>query len=116
MESSARNRSADRDINHITEEEARPQAQQGPGRFQNFMNTSQHAAGQIGRAGKGFMSKFTRSGSTNEREEPAGEHVLKLIRQPLIVQVRATRLRSRMADARDKTEYWLPALPYRCIE
>lgn len=116
MQSSTRNRSADRDINRITEEDSRLQPQQGPGRFQNFMTTSTQAAGQIGRAGKGFMSKFTRSGSTNEREEPQGEYVLKLIRQPLIVQVRATRLRSRMAEARDKTEYWLPALPYRCIE
>ncbi|OXV11444.1 hypothetical protein Egran_00802 [Elaphomyces granulatus] len=33
-----------------------------------------------------------------------------------IEQTRRTRISKRLQDCKDKTEYWMPALPYRCID
>ena len=38
------------------------------------------------------------------------------LRLPLVEQVRKTRICKRLEDSRDKTEFWIPALPWRCIE
>ncbi|KAK4132316.1 hypothetical protein BT67DRAFT_85703 [Trichocladium antarcticum] len=62
-------------------------------------------------------------GST--RHEPAAprepvvddEHyVIKVINLPLIQQARLTRISKRLEDSRDKTEFWMPAFPWRAID
>ena len=87
----------------------------GPG----FLSTiGNKAAGGLGRAAKG-LAKLGRSGSTNEKEvvptakEP---YVPKVITLPLVEQTRVTRISKRLEDCRDKTEFWMPALPWRCID
>jgi len=35
---------------------------------------------------------------------------------PLVEQTRKTRIAKRLEDSKDKTEFWMPALPWRCIE
>lgn len=79
-----------------------------------FTNIKSKAADGLGKAGKGIFGKMTRSGSSNAREEERYAHVV--INLPLVEQTRKTRIASRLADSRDKTEFWMPALPWRCIE
>ena len=43
-------------------------------------------------------------------------HVLSIIKLPLVEQTRLTRISKRLEDSRDKTEFWMPALPWRCID
>ncbi|KAL1967082.1 hypothetical protein VTN77DRAFT_3606 [Rasamsonia byssochlamydoides] len=85
--------------------------------FNNLKQSSSEAADRLGKAGKGFLGKITRSGSTNEREMVTDDnYVCKVINLPLIEQTRKTRISKRLEDCKDKTEYWMPALPYRCID
>ncbi|KAE8351592.1 putative Rho GTPase activator [Aspergillus coremiiformis] len=85
--------------------------------FNNIKQSSSGAADRIGKAGKGFFGKITRSGSTNERELINDDnYVCSVINLPLIEQARRTRIAKRLEDCRDKTEFWMPALPYRCID
>ncbi|KAL5045191.1 hypothetical protein BDW71DRAFT_88221 [Aspergillus fruticulosus] len=85
--------------------------------FNNLKQSSSGAADRLGKAGKGFFGKITRSGSTNEREQVADDnYVCSVINLPLIEQARRTRIAKRLEDCRDKTEFWMPALPYRCID
>ncbi|KAG8525353.1 uncharacterized protein KY384_008997 [Bacidia gigantensis] len=82
--------------------------------FANIKNTSSKAADGIGRAGKGLFGKMNRRPSSTGREE--GRHEPKIITLPLIEQTRKTRIAARLEDSRDKTEFWMPALPWRCID
>ncbi|KAI2818605.1 hypothetical protein CBS115989_5089 [Aspergillus niger] len=85
--------------------------------FNNLKQSSSGAADRIGKAGKGFFGKITRSGSTNERELVNDDnYVCSVINLPLIQQARRTRIAKRLEDCRDKTEFWMPALPYRCVD
>ncbi|EED18677.1 Rho GTPase activator (Bem2), putative [Talaromyces stipitatus ATCC 10500] len=85
--------------------------------FNNIKHTSSGAADRLGKAGKGFFGKITRSGSTNEREVVLDDnYVCTVINLPLVEQTRKTRISKRLEDCKDKTEYWMPALPYRCID
>lgn len=85
--------------------------------FNNLKQSSSGAADRLGKAGKGFFGKITRSGSTNEREFLSDDnYICTVINLPLIQQARRTRIAKRLEDCRDKTEFWMPALPYRCIE
>ncbi|KAF7123018.1 hypothetical protein CNMCM5793_001194 [Aspergillus hiratsukae] len=85
--------------------------------FNNLKQSSSGAADRIGKAGKGFFGKITRSGSTNERELLTDDnYVCSVINLPLIEQARRTRIAKKLEDCRDKTEFWMPALPYRCID
>ncbi|RAQ55525.1 Rho GTPase activator (Bem2) [Aspergillus flavus] len=85
--------------------------------FNNIKQSSSGAADRIGKAGKGFFGKITRSGSTNERELINDDnYVCSVINLPLIEQARRTRIAKRLEDCKDKTEFWMPALPYRCID
>jgi hypothetical protein len=43
-------------------------------------------------------------------------YVLKVINLPLIEQARLTRISKRLEDSRDKTEFWMPAFPWRAID
>lgn len=82
--------------------------------FSNIKNTSSKAADGLGKAGKGIFGKIARSGSSNAKEEE--RYVLRVINLPLIDQTRRTRIARRLEDSKDKTEFWMPALPWRCIE
>ena len=126
MDSSQRNRSADRMAVDSEDEAPKPPSSssaQGPGLLSGFVDkstkASSRAAGGINRAGKAgnrFLGKFTRSGSSHEREVVPEDYKFKVITLPLVEQTRRTRLKKHMDLARDKTEFWMPALPYRCIE
>ena len=71
----------------------------------------------IGKAGKNFLNKIGRSGSSNAREVVEDEnYVFSIINLPLVEQTRITRIAKRLEDSKDKTEFWMPALPWRCIE
>lgn len=85
--------------------------------FANIKGTSSKAADGLGKAGKGLFNKMGRSGSSNAKEEAGDAHyTLKVITLPLVEQARHTRIAKRLEDSRDKTEFWMPALPWRCIE
>lgn len=85
--------------------------------FNSLKQSSSGAADRIGKAGKGFFGKITRSGSTNERELLNDDnYTCSVINLPLIEQARKTRIAKKLEDCRDKTEFWMPALPYRCID
>ena len=62
------------------------------------------------------LGKIGRSSSNHEREIPDSEYVLKIINQPLVDQTRKTRISKQLGDCKDKTEFWMPSLPWRCIE
>lgn len=88
--------------------------------FQNIRNSKSRASD----LGRGFFGKITRSSSSHDREElqhPTNQpnpdtYVPTIIRMSLVDQTRATRISKRLESSRDKTEFWLPALPWRCIE
>lgn len=82
--------------------------------FSNLKNTSSKAADGLGKASKGIFGKIARSGSSNSKEEE--RYVPRVINLPLIEQTRRTRIAARLEDSKDKTEFWMPALPWRCIE
>lgn len=86
------------------------------GLLSSIKSSGSNAASGLGRAGKGLFDKFTRSANTHNTEQPVEDYNFQVINLPLIEQTRRTRIRSRMEDASDKTEFWMPALPYRCIE
>lgn len=83
----------------------------------NIKNTSTRAADGLGKARKGIFGKITRSGSSTGKEGMDDEpYVCSTINLPLVEQTRRTRIAKRLEDSKDKTEFWLPALPWRCIE
>ena len=87
----------------------------------NFLsNIGQHGKGvgdRLGKAGKGFFGRITRSGSSNERELVNDDtYACSTINLSLIKQTRKTRIARRLELSKDKTEFWMPALPWRCIE
>ncbi|KAL8805717.1 MAG: hypothetical protein Q9200_005308 [Gallowayella weberi] len=85
--------------------------------FANIKGTSSKAADGLNKAGKGIFNKMGRSGSSNAREEVGDAHYkTTVINLPLIQQTRRTRIAKRLEDSRDKTEFWMPALPWRCID
>lgn len=62
------------------------------------------------------LGKLGRSASNHEREIPDSEYVFKVINLPLVEQARITRISKDLSKCKDKTEYWMPSLPWRCIE
>ncbi|KXL41694.1 hypothetical protein M433DRAFT_68935 [Acidomyces richmondensis BFW] len=62
------------------------------------------------------LGKIGRSGSSTEKDIPDSEYVLKVITLPLVEQTRLTRISKDLSSCRDKTEYWMPALPWRAID
>ncbi|EFQ35275.1 RhoGAP domain-containing protein [Colletotrichum graminicola] len=65
-----------------------------------------------------LFGKNARSGSTTEKEPVIDDehYVLKTINLPLVEQTRRTRISKRLEDSRDKTEFWMPAFPWRAID
>lgn len=69
-------------------------------------------------ARKGVFGKLGRSSSNHESQTSISNepYVCKIIHKPLIEQTRLTRISTRLEQSRDKTEFWMPALPWRCID
>lgn len=85
--------------------------------FSNIGQTGKGMGDRLGKAGKGFFGKITRSGSSNEREHLTDDnYTCTTISLPLVKQTRKTRIARRLEISKDKTEFWMPALPWRCIE
>lgn len=129
MRSANRNRSADRNGTFESEDDslavpprkdsiAPSSFKEGSSFLSNIKSSSTKAADGIGKAGKGIFGKLTRSGSSHEREVTTAEddYVCKIINLPLVEQTRLTRISKRLEHSKDKTEFWMPALPWRCIE
>ncbi|KAL1958294.1 hypothetical protein VTO42DRAFT_4611 [Malbranchea cinnamomea] len=127
MESSVRNRSADRpqtkDGNTHNKKErsyassVMPTSLTSSSLVTNLKHTSANATKTLGRAGKEWFGKITRGGSSVERDTVTDDnYVCKVINLPLVEQCRLTRISKRLQDSKDKTEYWMPALPWRCID
>ncbi|KAI9664907.1 MAG: hypothetical protein M1821_006355 [Bathelium mastoideum] len=133
MDSLPRNRSAERYVGRNSEDDgtaaaAAREKKDSIGLPSSFKDTSgahflsnmnkvgTKTAEGFGKAGK-FLNKLARSGSNTERE-PVNEmdYVCKVITLPLVEQTRITRISKRLADSKDKTEFWMPALPWRCID
>lgn len=83
--------------------------------FSGLKNSSSRAADMIS---KGLFGKSGRSGSTTEREPVVDDehYVLRVLNRPLVEQTRMTRISKRLEDSRDKTEFWMPAFPWRAID
>lgn len=128
---SIRNRSVDRqarDDSHSMRKERQPANLPPSHSFRdgstlqilsNLGQTGKGVGDRIGKAGKGFFGKITRSGSSNERETPTitdDNYTCTTISLPLVKQTRKTRIARRLEESKDKTEFWMPALPWRCIE
>ncbi|KAK1834766.1 putative Rho-type GTPase-activating protein 2 [Podospora conica] len=123
MSSAARNHSAER-----------PQGRDISGSSRRDTdNTSRYAPSAYRENGGSFFSglkglkasvnkNLFGSGGRNDHNvhrEPVvdDEHyVLKVINLPLVEQTRKTRISKRLEDSRDKTEFWMPAFPWRAID
>ncbi|KAI9756503.1 MAG: Rhodanese- sulfurtransferase [Chaenotheca gracillima] len=89
----------------------------GASLLSGLRNSSTKAADGLGKAGKGIFGKLTRSGSSGEKEIVSDEnYVCHVITLPLVEQTRRTRIGKRLEHSKDKTEFWMPALPWRCID
>lgn len=114
----ARNRSADRTAIE-SDEEAHKGSKHPTGQGPNFFS---RATDGIAKSGKGFFNKIARSGSGTVQDPlvalalNADNYVFQAIEKPLVEQTRLTRIKKTLSGAGDKTEYWMPALAYRCIE
>lgn len=89
----------------------------------NFMQQVGAGARKVGdkmeNARKGIFGKLGRSSSNHEKDRqqiPQEPYQFKVIHLPLVEQTRITRISSRLENSKDKTEFWMPALPWRCIE
>ncbi|KAI1443143.1 hypothetical protein F5Y02DRAFT_228315 [Annulohypoxylon stygium] len=83
--------------------------------FNGLKNSGSRAADMIS---KGLFGRSARSASTSDREPTIDDehYVLKVINLPLVEQTRLTRISKRLEDSRDKTEFWMPAFPWRAID
>ncbi|KAF1984601.1 Rho GTPase activation protein [Aulographum hederae CBS 113979] len=126
MNSSYRNRSADRQQTHYAgddrlgsqkKKDNKDEAAREGSFLTNIRSSGTKAADGI-KSGRGLISKMiSRSGSSNERQlYPEDTYVCQVINLKLVEQTRRTRISKRLQDSKDKTEYWMPALPWRCID
>ncbi|KAI1381977.1 hypothetical protein F4677DRAFT_11386 [Hypoxylon crocopeplum] len=83
--------------------------------FNGLKSSGSRAADMIS---KGLFGRSGRSASTSDRDMGVDDehYVLKVINLPLIEQTRLTRISKRLEDSRDKTEFWMPAFPWRAID
>jgi hypothetical protein len=88
--------------------------------FLGIRSSGSKAADGVNRARKGIFGKLTRSGSSHDREAPpinvSRDYKVKVIYLGLVEQTRITRISKRLESSKDKTEFWMPALPWRCID
>jgi hypothetical protein len=81
----------------------------------NLKNSATKGAGAFS---KGLFGKAGRSDSMHEKEPAIDDnhYQLKVLNLPLVEQTRLTRISKRLEDSRDKTEFWMPAFPWRAID
>jgi hypothetical protein len=106
----------DRDVNK-TQTSLSTSFREGGGH--SFLNNLKSSATKgAGAWSKGLFGKGGRSGSTSEKEPPVDDehYELKVINKPLVEQTRLTRISKKLEDSRDKTEFWMPAFPWRAID
>ena len=86
--------------------------------FSGLKNTTARAAEGIGKAHTRFFrgNKQTIHAANQTVLDYSQPYELKVINLPLVEQTRITRIARRLEDSKDKTEFWMPALPWRCIE
>ncbi|KAI1436782.1 hypothetical protein GGR50DRAFT_190606 [Xylaria sp. CBS 124048] len=130
MNSSTRNHSADRAFREMTankehrndkENRSHPSSIKDIGGFGGstffggLRSSGSRAADMIS---KGLFGKVGRSASTPGLEPVVDDehYVLKVINLPLVEQTRKTRISKRLEESRDKTEFWMPAFPWRAID
>ncbi|KAJ4197780.1 hypothetical protein NW767_000975 [Fusarium falciforme] len=126
MSSAVRNRSEDRAPRDSSstrrghrEKESKTQPsslnENGGSNFLNGLKSSgTRAAGML--SDRLFGGKGGR-GRDSDRDAVDDEHYqLKVINLPLVEQTRLTRISKRLEDSRDKTEFWMPAFPWRAID
>ncbi|KAH8884432.1 hypothetical protein GQ53DRAFT_661865 [Thozetella sp. PMI_491] len=120
MSSAVRNHSADRSQPRDEKEPSRahagyPKENGGSTFFSSFKASSSKAATMLG---KGLFGNNARGGASMEKEPAVDDehYILKVINLPLIEQTRRTRISKRLEDSRDKTEFWMPAFPWRAID
>ena len=85
--------------------------------FSGLRQTTARAAEGFGKA----HTKLFRQGKqpaphAKRSTEYSPNYELRVINLPLTEQTRVTRIARRLEDSKDKTEFWMPALPWRCIE
>lgn len=86
----------------------------GHGFLSNLKSGASKGAGAIK---TGLFGKGARSGSSNERDTVDDmDYQLKVLNLPLVEQTRRTRISKKLEDSRDKTEFWMPAFPWRAID
>ena len=75
------------------------------------------AAGGISKAGSKFFRQNRQAPNHASKDlDSAQNYQPRVINRPLVEQTRLTRIARRLEDSKDKTEFWMPALPWRCIE
>lgn len=87
--------------------------------FFDLRQSSSRATDGLTKAGKGLFSKITRGGSNHGKHPPVqddGDYTVRILNKGLIEQTRITRIAKSYDDCKDKTEFWMPALPWRSIE
>ena len=94
--------------------------------FSGIKNATTRTAEGLGKAGNRLMGRINNksmvgsASSTNiaARDPPEDDrdYVHTVIKLPLVEQTRITRIAKRLENSKDKTEFWMPALPWRCIE
>ena len=126
MSSAVRNHSAERsqsrDIGRVRDPESQPRPQPRP--QPNYPQTPGGAFFSNLKHSKAAGILSNRFFGSSKHETPAprdpvvdDEHyVLKVINLPLVEQARLTRISKRLEDSRDKTEFWMPAFPWRAID
>ncbi|MCJ1431818.1 hypothetical protein MMC27_001173 [Xylographa pallens] len=80
--------------------------------FNDFKKRTAKAAGGIGKAG----NRLFRNKAPDKPAEPPVNYHCTVLNQSLVNQTRITRIARRLEDSKDKTEFWMPALPWRCID
>lgn len=63
-----------------------------------------------------FFNKSGRGGREDKDALDDEHYQIKVINLPLVEQTRLTRISKRLEDSRDKTEFWMPAFPWRAID
>ena len=114
-----RGKSAERAVASESEDNERPATKDKDKDKGGFVSGSKSALSKAKTGGGHFLTrlgKIGRSASNNEREIPDSEYEIKVINLPLVEQTRITRISKDLVSCKDKTEYWMPALPWRCIE
>jgi hypothetical protein len=127
MGSAVRNRSEDRAPHrdssatreHRRDKESRTQPSSlreggGSAFLSNLKSSSTRAADLFS---KNFLGKAGRGGGPSDRDAIDDENYqIKVLNLPLVEQTRLTRISKRLEDSRDKTEFWMPAFPWRAID